>query len=59
LSLLKNIVIAMPDERPFAQETQKNIREIFGYSSQETEYMIANKDKDDDDDDDDLFIDDV
>uniref|UniRef100_A0A6C0K297 Protein kinase domain-containing protein n=1 Tax=viral metagenome TaxID=1070528 RepID=A0A6C0K297_9ZZZZ len=37
LSLLKNIVIAMPYERPLAQETQKSIREIFGYSEPERE----------------------
>lgn len=59
LSLLKNIVIAMPDERPLAKETQKNIREIFGYYSHETEYMIANEDEDEDADYDDLFIDNI
>jgi serine/threonine protein kinase len=32
-SLLKNIVIAMPDERPLPEETQKAIREIFGYTA--------------------------
>ena len=29
VGILKNIIIAMPDERPLPEETQKSIREIF------------------------------
>jgi hypothetical protein len=35
LDILKNIIIAMPDERPLPEETQNTILEIFGHKEPE------------------------
>ena len=37
MSLLKNIIIAMPDERPLPEDTQIAVRAIFGYTTLEQE----------------------
>jgi hypothetical protein len=39
LSILRNIVTAMPDKRPLPQETQKAIREVFETTSVEPEQL--------------------
>jgi serine/threonine protein kinase len=58
LSILRNIVTAMPDKRPLPQETQKAIREVFETTSVEPEQLpmpephpsTYESDHDDDDD---------
>lgn len=50
LSILRNIVVAMPDKRPLPEETQKSIRELFETTSVELEQLPtqANDASDDD-----------
>jgi len=62
VSLLKNIVIAMPDERPLAEETQKDIREIIGYRvplQEEKPPQELESQYEDDDENDDIFVEDT
>jgi serine/threonine protein kinase len=57
LSILKNIVIAMPDERPLPEETQQTIQELFA-SKQELDQSSVQKQAESEpllDDDDDIF----
>jgi serine/threonine protein kinase len=66
--ILKNIVTAMPNERPLPEETQKAIQEIFGYiepmptrdtfTSVDQGHLYDNYVKDTEDIDDDLSIED-